>query len=489
MAASDVADDGRDAAARIAALEAALIERDAKIAELLEQVTRLVAQVEALSEKLGQNSRNSHLPPSSDGPGSSSTGGTATKKKPKSGRKRGGQKGHRGSHRELVPPEKVDMFIDLYPDVCMGCAGPLPQIPNENARRHQQLDLRDHRPHVTEFRRHEIVCGGCGARTRAPYDPNKIPSSSFGPCLTAVVGLLTGVYHLSRRNAQQLLLELFDISVSLGAISAMEQRASAALQTAYDEAKREVEHAGVKHADATSWLRAGVLMSLWTIATVSATIYGIFVDGCRDTIRPFFGKRKGILISDRATVFTFWLMAFRQICWAHLMRKFIAFSERDGPAGALGRELLEYTSLLFEYWHGFKDGLLTREELEIWLRPVRRQFEDALVRGAAADIPRVSGACLDILEHREALWTFVVHEDVEPTNNHAERELRAFVLWRKRSFGSQSERGERFAERLMTVAHTARKQSKAVLDFIVKSVAAHLDGTTSPRLIETRGTA
>jgi transposase len=166
------------------------------------------------------------------------------------------------------------------------------------------------------------------------------------------------------------------------------------------------------------------------------------------------------------------------------MRKFIAFSERDGPAGALGRELLEYTALVFEYWHGFKEGLLARDELEVWLRPVRRQFEDALARGVAADIPRLSGACLDILDHRAALWTFVTHEGVEPTNNHAERELRAFVLWRKRSFGSQSERGERFAVRLMTVAHTARKQGKAVLDFIVKSVAAHLDGTAGPQLID-----
>ena len=89
-----------------------------------------------------------------------------------------------------------------------------------------------------------------------------------------------------------------------------------------------------------------------------------------------------------------------------------------------------------------------------------------------------------MLAHRDALWTFVSHEGVEPTNNHAERELRAFVLWRKRSFGSQSDRGERFAERLMTIAHTARKQGRAVLDFITQSVEAHIDGRPTPRLIE-----
>jgi transposase len=116
-------------------------------------------------------------------------------------------------------------------------------------------------------------------------------------------------------------------------------------------------------------------------------------------------------------------------------------------------------------------------------RPIRREFELTLERAVLDEIPRLSGSCADILAYREALWTFVTHDGVKPTNNHAGCELRAFVLWRKASFGSQSERGERFAERLMTVAHTARKQGKAVLDFIVRSVKAHLDGTTPPQLL------
>lgn len=225
------------------------------------------------------------------------------------------------------------------------------------------------------------------------------------------------------------------------------------------------------------------MTSLWTLATASATVYAIFSDGCCKTIRPFFGTCRGILVSDRASVFGFWVMAMRQVCWAHLVRKFISFSERDGPAGRFGRELLECARLVFEYWQGFRDGQLTREELARWMAPVRRHLERTLVAAAKADIARLSGACADMLAHQEALWTFVTEEDVEPTNNHAERELRAFVLWRKRSFGSQSERGERFAERVMTVAHTARKQGKAVLDFLVRSIEAHLSGAAAPQLI------
>lgn len=474
----------------------ALDERGAKIAELVAsnaeltaKVEALTKQVEVLTELLNRNSKNSHLPPSSDGPGSGSREARAARNKRKAERKRGAQKGHRGSHRELLPADRVDIFVDLFPQVCLGCARSLPHIMDAAASRYQQLDLRDHRPHVTEWRRHEVDCKHCGTATRAAYEGAQIPCSAFGPCLTAVVAMLTGAYHLSRRKTQKLLLELFGISVSLGAISAMEQRASEALKSAHKEALREVQYAEVKHTDATSWTRSGKLLSLWTLASAAATVYQIFVDGCRDTIRPMFGSLVGILVSDRATVFSFWSMPLRQVCHAHLVRKFVAFSEREGKAGAIGRELLECTALMFEYWHGFKDGLLTRQELQFWLRPVQRDIERLLERGEKANIERLSGACADILAHRDALWTFVTHDGVPPTNNHAELELRDFVLWRKGSFGSQSERGERFAERMMTAVRTARKQGKDVLDFMVGSITAHIDGTMAPRLLGTGNVA
>ena len=68
-------------------------------------------------------------------------------------------------------------------------------------------------------------------------------------------------------------------------------------------------------------------------------------------------------------------------------------------------------------------------------------------------------------------------------------ELRDFVLWRKQSFGSQSERGDRFAERVMSVVRTARKQGKAVLDFMVATIGAYVHGTTPPRLLGADATA
>lgn len=462
--------------ARVVAKDAELAAKDARIAELERKVEELTQLVMSLKEQLGRNSRNSHLPPSSDGPG----GRAASGQGPGGGaRKRGGQPGHSGSKRELLPPEQVDRIVEVYPKACESCWAPLPEVRDEDATRYQVTEMPPVRPHTTEYRCNGVTCA-CGYTTYAK--PDGVPASPFGPRLMALVALLTGVYHLSRRRAVTLLHDVLGVRVSLGAVSAVEGRASAALEPAVQEAWSRLDDAAVKHADATSWLLGGKLRSLWTIATKVVTVFKILADGSSASVKPIFGACKGILVSDRATVFSFWTMSCRQICWAHLLRRFVSFSERDGPAGQFGRDLLDYTALVFRYWEELRAGRCDREKFRAWLAPVRLQVEACLERAVAAKLKDLSGACADIIEHKEALWTFADRDDVEPTNNHAERELRAFVLWRKRSFGTQSERGNLFAERVMTVAHTARKQDKNVLAFLAACCTARLDGAEPPSL-------
>jgi hypothetical protein len=171
------------------------------------------------------------------------------------------------------------------------------------------------------------------------------------------------------------------------------------------------------------------------------------------------------------------------VCWAHLLRKFISFSERDGPAKSFGEELLDYAALLFNYRHSYQAGGMSRQQFRSRMETLQSNVEECLQRAVAANIKHVSGSCADILAHKDALWTFVTRAGVDPTNNHAERELRAFVLWRKRCFGSQSDRGNLFAERVMTIAHTARKQNRNVLDFLTACCAASIAGTEAPLIL------
>lgn len=466
-----------DADRRIAELEVQLAAKDAVIADLTEQVAALTKQVTALTEQLGRNSGNSNKPPSSDPPSTRAQ----RRAKAKLERKRGGQPGHTGSKRVLLPVEQVDEFFDHFPPECENCWSELPKTPDPSPQRYQTMELPPVNPHVKEDRLHAVVCPCCKHRTRASHEVSA--ASPFGPRLSSVVALLTGVYHLSRRSTVSLLQDIVGVQISLGAVSAVEARVSDAVKPAVDEAWTQVQQASVKHTDGTSWFSQSLLCSLWTVATTAATVFKIVADGKRQTLQELMGKQHGILVSDRATALHFWAMHKRQICWAHLLRKFVSFSEREGPAAAIGSELLDYVRILFSYWHDFKTGKLSRAELHTHMAPLRTQLETALERAAASDTAVVAGSCADILEHRAALWTFIDHDGVEPTNNHAERELRAFVLWRKRSFGTQSDRGNRFAERLMTVAHTARKQHTNVLGFLTACCTAARSGQRAPPLL------
>jgi transposase len=200
----------QDAAKRIEELQKALAERDAEIAKRDVEIARLVAEVARLTEwvavlqrRLGQDSSNSSKPPSSDPPASRNRRKQARRDR-KNRRKRGGQKGHKGHQRQVLPESEVDELVHLYPDQCENCWQPLPQVPDPGAKRHQVTELPPIRPHTTEYCWHQVRCPCCGYRTQAKRH-GRAAKTTFGPRLMAVMALLTGVYHLSRRKTVELL--------------------------------------------------------------------------------------------------------------------------------------------------------------------------------------------------------------------------------------------------------------------------------------------
>lgn len=458
--------------AQVARLLEVVVEKDAIIA-------RLSARVAELEERLRQNSGNSNKPPSSDPPGSAAKGGGASRGKV-GGRKRGAQPGHRGSRRDLLPADQVDDIVDCFPPECACCHRGLPKTVDADALRHQVTELPPVRPHVTEYRQHAVECR-CGHVTRGTL-PGGVTTVPFGPRLIAVVAMLVGVYKLSRRAAQALLGEMLGVRMSLGAISTCEKRVSGAIEGADAEAAKRAQQAAIKHIDATSWRQAGLYMHVWTLVTTVATVFRITANGTGATVKTVLGRIKGYLVSDRASAFSFLKMHRRQVCWAHLMRKFVSFAERPGEAGRIGRELLDHTTLLFTYWHQLKKGEISRARFRRYMAPIRTRVIDLLASAQRRDIPRMSGSCADMLKHKDALWTFVDVPNVEPTNNAAERALRVAVIWRKTSLGTQSERGNRFAERILTVTATLRQHELDVLSYLVDAVEAVMHGRPSPTL-------
>jgi transposase len=206
-------------------------------AVLRAQNAALQERIRELEARLGQNSTNSSRPPSTDPPKA-----PPRPKAPPTGRKRGGQPGHCGVHRALLPVEQVDEVIVVVPENCRHCQQPFPESTGHRQGRvwrHQVVELLPLAVRVTEYQMVRRRCPACGKRTRAEL-PVGVPCRPFGARLTAVIALLSGRYRLSRREVRHLLRDLWQVQVSLGAVVRQEQVQSAALGSVVAEARAAV---------------------------------------------------------------------------------------------------------------------------------------------------------------------------------------------------------------------------------------------------------
>lgn len=463
---------------QVEALLAKVDEQAARISALESENGKLRAENAELRRRLGENSSNSSKPPSSDAPRDRAARPGA----PASGKKRGGQPGHKGNKRTLLPPNKVDSITNHHPTHCRRCARGLPKQHDAHPVRHQVADIPEIKAVIAEHRLFHATCEVCGETTCATL-PDGVPQGAFGPGVLALATMLVADGHMSRRKVVRLLRDVFGIDISLGALSESEAIVSNAVAPAVEEARVHALAEKVKHVDATTWYQAGAYMALWVMATATVTVFTIAADATRETLRTWITRVRGVLVTDRGTQFGFWAMTMRQICWAHLIRKFASFAERDGRVGDLGRELLFWSRHLIHMYHRVRDGTLPRTALQRASIMIRAHVERLLEEGRDLSIKGITGSCRDILVHRHAMWRFVDDPAVEPTNNHGERELRSLVTWRKGSFGSQSERGNAFAANLKSVIQTCRKQQRNVLAYLRSAVQAALRRESTPSLL------
>lgn len=358
------------------------------------------------------------------------------------------------------------------------CAGATP-------RRHQITELPPVRPVVTEYQLHTLTCTRCGVVTAAARPPG-VPAGAFGPRVMALVAAGTGVYHLSRRTTVTWLADLFGLELALGTVTAYEQAASAAVAAPVAEAHADVQQQAVVHVDETGWREGARRAWLWAAVTTLVTVF--LVHARRGTVaaKALLGDFQGGLVTDRWSAYQAWPVGRRQVCWAHLLREFTAFTERGGTAHRVGRALRAEATVMFAAWHRVWEGTLSRAAFQAEMRPRRRRVEAWLRRGTACGHAKTAGTCRDILTLAPALWTFVDVPGVEPTNNHAERALRPAVLWRKGSFGTHSAGGSRFVERMLTVTTTLRQQQRNVIDYLTEACVAALHAQPAPSLLPVR---
>lgn len=447
------------------------------VLSLLTTVEALQKRIVELEERLNQTSRNSSKPPSLDPPNA-----PPRPQRPPSGRKPGGQPGHVGQGRRLQPPEHADRVVDIKPVSCATC-GALLLGDDPHPARHQVTELPRVQPEVTEYRRHALTCLACSATTSAAW-PAEMPTGGFGPRAQATVGYLTGRFGVSQRDAEEVLETVFHTPISLGSIPALEAKMSAALAEPVAEAQAYVHQQPVNNVDETSWPEGPQRGWLWVNTTPLVTVFLILASRSAEAAKQVLGGVLNKIIgSDRYSAYNWLDPRWRQLCWAHLKRDFQAFVDRGGEAARLGQALLEQVAQMFGLWHRVRDGTLNRADFQAAMQPIQSRVGELLREGAQLAHDKTRRTCANILKLEVALWTFVRVEGVEPTNNGAERPLRRGVVWRRRSFGTQSDAGSRFVERVLTAVTTLRQQKRDVLDYLTEACAAASRGVQPPSLL------
>jgi transposase len=382
----------------------------------------------------------------------------------------------------LVPPEKLRSSRDCKPSTCRRCGSDL-HGEDPNPLIHQVAELPKIEPMVDEYRLHRLSCPDCGGTTCATL-PEGVPTGGYGPYLQAVLATLAGAYRLSKRQIQQLASDLFGLSISTGMISKLERQSAAVLEAPYNELATAVHTAAVIHADETSWREQRGKAWLWATVAGLITAFTIARKRNAQVAKAVLGMQEGpIAVTDRWSAYDWIAGTSRQVCWSHLRRDFQAMIDRGDAAEPIGRKLLRLSNRLFRWWHRLEAETVDWGHFRTAMARLRRKVQTALGDGARCDCPRTRGTCAEILRVEESLWTFARVQGVPPTNNAVERAERHAVIWRRISGGTDSARGSRFVERMLSVVATCRQQGRNVLDYLTSCFQADRKGQAIPSLL------
>jgi len=455
-----------------------LRDENERLRKQLEEQAKRIADLERQLALKQQNSTLTSKPPSSDGlAGQQRQRG----RRVKSRRKPGGQPGHRGHHRELVPVERVDVVVDLAPDACRQCARRLhARHTLGDPRRHQVTELPSIAAHITEYRCHRRECPDCGTITLALLPDEH--ANQFGPQLTALIAYLTVVCRMPRLVVQRFLEGALQIPISLGSTQNAWEETSEAVAAPQTELAAALREEAVLNIDETGHRTNGEKRWLWTFVARTFVVYRLATARGSDVLQAVLGETfAGILGSDRLPSYLKYVVGQRQLCWAHVTRNVLsALDLATTPAARrFCREALALDRRLFRLWHRFRGdpdargSPLTRAELIAKVLPLEKRLctlGERYLDAANADVRNLARA---FFEHNQHFFTFVYEEGVEPTNNSAERALRTAVQWRKIMFGTRSDGGERAVERLLTIVRTCQLQQLNALAYLTAAIAAH----------------
>jgi transposase len=420
------------------------------------QVLCLLKRVDALEARLNQDSSNSSRPPSTDSPAKKRQRRTKAAER----RKPGAKLGHPDHQQVLLEPTSS---VSLFPDACACGHRGFAEVTRYYT--HQVIELPVIRPEVTHWMLHQGQCLSCGTLCKASLPAEH--TSGYGPRLTGFIGEMAGIVGASRSAMQDLCASVFSIALSKGAIQKMVDRVSEAIVPQYTAIGEVARTSLVNYIDETSWLMHGTRQWLWVMANPAVAYFQIHPNRSKAAFVQLIADWTGILVSDGYRVYQYW-EGLRQSCLAHLIRaaKGLAESVEAGMARFGGRVHAELQRLCH-----MGTERPTVGQWRAWYARFR-----ALVNQHTAREDKAGTFARRLEREGESLWVFLDVQGVEATNNIAERAHRFGVLWRKRSQGTRSEKGNRWVERILSLRHTCRIRGRPTFPTLVESVACLFKG-------------
>jgi transposase len=299
----------------------------------------------------------------------------------------------------------------------------------------------------------------------------------------ALVATLTGRFHMAKREALSLIQDLYEIELSEGSIVNIEENVANALNDVYERIHHFViKGALTRYFDETSWRDNGKRHYVWLATNAAAVFYRIDPHRSQDAFFKVIGAHTNQpSVTDRYNAYNV-LDGPHQYCLAHLIRDFHAFAEQPGESGKIGGKIEQALRMACRLHGKWRDGKITKQQRGISLAHIKRRLRELLIDGLAFGHEKLATLCDTLFDAFEHIWQFASDIGMEPTNNMAERDLRKLVLWRKKSYGTRSARGQRFVERISSVVETLKKNGKSILGYLEEALRAHYRGQPSPHI-------